>query len=232
MTGLGGLERQLGSAEIVAQVALARTPAAGDEGRVHGHGRAGAQPRQRARGDRPARHRRRHRPQEPGRSRRSATGASSSACRTAASSRRWRCRCTPPTPALRARLLPRAPRIAPDELVALGDALRARDRLSDAVAVDAARRHQRRRRRDRRPRAPARRQVRGAEHDPVQHRRRPGARAAGCRARRAAMARELHQRGVLTKLRQSAGQDVEAGCGQLRARHERDGARRIEIVAA
>ena len=36
--------------------------------------------------------------------------------------------------------------------------------------------------------------------------------------RAAAMARALHQRGVLTKLRQSAGQDVEAGCGQLRAR--------------
>ena len=32
------------------------------------------------------------------------------------------------------------------------------------------------------------------------------------------MARELHQRGVLTKLRQSAGQSVEGGCGQLRAR--------------
>jgi len=32
------------------------------------------------------------------------------------------------------------------------------------------------------------------------------------------IARRLHQRGVLTKLRQSAGQDVEGGCGQLRAR--------------
>jgi 23S rRNA (adenine2503-C2)-methyltransferase len=32
------------------------------------------------------------------------------------------------------------------------------------------------------------------------------------------IARSLHQRGVLTKLRQSAGQDVEGGCGQLRAR--------------
>ena len=29
---------------------------------------------------------------------------------------------------------------------------------------------------------------------------------------------ELHQRGILTKLRQSAAQDVEGGCGQLRAR--------------
>ena len=36
--------------------------------------------------------------------------------------------------------------------------------------------------------------------------------------RAAAMAATLHRRGVLTKLRQSAGQDVDAGCGQLRAR--------------
>lgn len=32
------------------------------------------------------------------------------------------------------------------------------------------------------------------------------------------MARQLHRRGILTKLRQSAGQDVDGGCGQLRAR--------------
>jgi len=36
--------------------------------------------------------------------------------------------------------------------------------------------------------------------------------------RAAAMARALHERGILTKLRNSAGQDVEGGCGQLRAR--------------
>ena len=36
--------------------------------------------------------------------------------------------------------------------------------------------------------------------------------------RAAQIARQLHQRGILTKLRQSAGQDVEGGCGQLRAR--------------
>jgi 23S rRNA (adenine2503-C2)-methyltransferase len=36
--------------------------------------------------------------------------------------------------------------------------------------------------------------------------------------RAAAMARRLHTRGVLTKLRHSAGQDVDGGCGQLRAR--------------
>ncbi len=36
--------------------------------------------------------------------------------------------------------------------------------------------------------------------------------------RAAEIARSLHRRGVLTKLRHSAGQDVEGGCGQLRAR--------------
>jgi len=33
-----------------------------------------------------------------------------------------------------------------------------------------------------------------------------------------ALARTLHRRGILTKLRDSAGQDVDGGCGQLRAR--------------
>jgi len=36
--------------------------------------------------------------------------------------------------------------------------------------------------------------------------------------RAAVMSRYLHSRGILAKLRRSAGQDVEAGCGQLRAR--------------
>ena len=36
--------------------------------------------------------------------------------------------------------------------------------------------------------------------------------------RAAAIARSLSRRGVLTRLRRSAGQDVDAGCGQLRAR--------------
>ena len=48
--------------------------------------------------------------------------------------------------------------------------------------------------------------------------------------RAAQMARTLHRRGVLTKLRHSAGQDVDGGCGQLRARSLP--ARAIEIVAA
>jgi len=50
--------------------------------------------------------------------------------------------------------------------------------------------------------------------------------------RAAAIARALNQRGVLTKLRQSAGQDVEAGCGQLRARAPSGGPRRIPIAPA
>jgi 23S rRNA (adenine2503-C2)-methyltransferase len=45
----------------------------------------------------------------------------------------------------------------------------------------------------------------------------------------AALARTLHRRGILTKLRQSAGQDVEGGCGQLRAREVAVGPRHIEI---
>ena len=45
----------------------------------------------------------------------------------------------------------------------------------------------------------------------------------------AAIARTLHQRGVLTKLRQSAGQDVDGGCGQLRARDVLQGEQRVHI---
>ncbi len=37
-------------------------------------------------------------------------------------------------------------------------------------------------------------------------------------ARAAEMAGRLHQRGILTRLRDSAGQDIDGGCGQLRAR--------------
>jgi len=55
--------------------------------------------------------------------------------------------------------------------------------------------------------------------------RRPGA------ARAAAIAQALNRRGVLTTLRQSAGQDVDAGCGQLRARGLTGPARRIPIMS-
>jgi len=49
--------------------------------------------------------------------------------------------------------------------------------------------------------------------------------------RAAEMAATLHRRGVLTKLRQSAGQDVDGGCGQLRARAEAPAGRRVAILA-
>lgn len=45
------------------------------------------------------------------------------------------------------------------------------------------------------------------------------------------MARRLHRKGILTKLRQSAGQDVEGGCGQLRARAQMPG-RRVVVLRA
>lgn len=50
--------------------------------------------------------------------------------------------------------------------------------------------------------------------------------------RAAEIARTLHRRGILTKLRQSAGQDVDGGCGQLRARAERGTRRTVAIHAA
>ena len=50
--------------------------------------------------------------------------------------------------------------------------------------------------------------------------------------RAAAMARSLHRRGVLTKLRHSAGQDVDGGCGQLRAREIAPGSHRIDVRRA
>lgn len=48
----------------------------------------------------------------------------------------------------------------------------------------------------------------------------------------AEIARRLHRRGILTKLRQSAGQDVEGGCGQLRARAEKPARRTIPLRAS
>jgi 23S rRNA (adenine2503-C2)-methyltransferase len=50
------------------------------------------------------------------------------------------------------------------------------------------------------------------------------------RARCEEMARVLHQRGILTKLRDSAGQDVDGGCGQLRVRAATPTDRRGEAV--
>jgi len=50
--------------------------------------------------------------------------------------------------------------------------------------------------------------------------------------RAAALARTLHRRGVLTKLRRSAGQDVQGGCGQLRARSAGSAAQVIKLHVA
>jgi 23S rRNA (adenine2503-C2)-methyltransferase len=123
-------------------------------------------------------------------------------------------------PELRARLLPRAPRIEPAELVALADAysratkyptqyqwtllegVNDGDDELEALAALLAGHY-----------AVVNfipyNSVDGAEF------RRPSWQRA------AEMARYLHRRGVLAKLRRSAGQDVEAGCGQLRARRPR-----------
>ncbi len=48
----------------------------------------------------------------------------------------------------------------------------------------------------------------------------------------AGIARSLHRRGVLTKLRHSAGQEVDGGCGQLRARASDARPRRVVPIQA
>ncbi len=118
---------------------------------------------------------------------------------------------------VRTTLLPRAPRIDPAELVALGEAYArathypiqyqwtllagVNDSDADADAIADL--------------------LRGKYAvmnfipfnavDGIAHRRPAPERAF-------ALARRLHERGVLAKLRDSAGQDVDGGCGQLRAR--------------
>ncbi|HEY5321756.1 MAG TPA: RNA methyltransferase [Caldimonas sp.] len=230
MTGIGGLERQLGSAEIVAQVALARSlrpvtkvvfmgmgePAHNLDAVLEaidllgtGGGLGHKQLVFSTVGDRRAFERL---PQ--GRVR-PALALSLHSTDTA----------------LRARLLPRAPDIPPDELVSLGDAYAratgypmqvqwtllagindTADEIEGLVRLLAGR---------------------YAVLNLIPYNTVDGLDLGRPAAERSlAMARELHRRGILTKLRQSAGQDVEAGCGQLRARHERGDRRRIEIVAA
>ena len=119
--------------------------------------------------------------------------------------------------ALRARLLPRAPRIDPGELVELGEAYARRttypiqyqwtllkgvndgdDELEGIVALLAGKYAV----------------LNFIPYNSVEGLdfQRPSM------DRAAEMARWLHQRGVLTKLRRSAGQDIAGGCGQLRAR--------------
>ena len=119
MTGKSGLIRQVTSMEILAQVVLARRMRAVKRGGFHGHGRAGAQSRACSKpsicsAPRAASATRTWC------SRRWATRACSRRCPGSASSPRWRCRCTTKAE-LRAHLLPRAPRIAPEALVELGE---------------------------------------------------------------------------------------------------------------
>ncbi|KNZ31232.1 MAG: ribosomal RNA large subunit methyltransferase N [Methylibium sp. NZG] len=117
----------------------------------------------------------------------------------------------------RARLLPRAPRIDPAELVALGEAyaratgypIQYQWTLLDGINDTPAEM-------DGLVRLLA---GKYALLNMIPYNRVDGlpfARPAPERAE--ALARGLHRRGVLTKLRQSAGQDVDAGCGQLRSR--------------
>lgn len=122
--------------------------------------------------------------------------------------------------ALREQLLPRAPRMAPQELVALGEDYARRtgypiqyqwtllDGINDGPAeLDGIVRLLR-------GRYAVLNLIPYNAVDDL-----PFRRPSWERAR--AIARDLHGRGVLTKLRQSAGQDVEGGCGQLRARAAR-----------
>jgi len=46
------------------------------------------------------------------------------------------------------------------------------------------------------------------------------------------MVRYLHSRGVLSKVRNSAGQDIDGGCGQLRARAEATPRGRLQRIEA
>jgi 23S rRNA (adenine2503-C2)-methyltransferase len=131
-------------------------------------------------------------------------------------------------PELRERLLPRAPRMRPDELVAAGEAYAratgypiqyqwtllegindGEDELDGIVRLLAGKYGV----------------LNMIPYNAVAGLpfRRPGW------DRAAAIARSLHRRGVLTKLRQSAGQDVEAGCGQLRARAEAASGRPVRL---
>lgn len=118
---------------------------------------------------------------------------------------------------LRERLLPRAPRMTPEELVARGEDYARRTgypiqyqwTLLDGINDSAAEFDQ------------LVRLLKGKyavlnliPYNAVEEL--PFQRPSWERAR--AIASELHQRGVLTKLRQSAGQDIDGGCGQLRAR--------------
>jgi 23S rRNA (adenine2503-C2)-methyltransferase len=122
---------------------------------------------------------------------------------------------------LRARLLPRAPRIAPAELVELGEryaratgypiqyqwtlleGINDSDAEVDAIAKLLAGKYA---------------MMNFIPYNAVDGL--PFKRPSSERA--SALAGQLHQRGIVARLRDSAGQDVDAGCGQLRARLSSD----------
>ncbi len=134
---------------------------------------------------------------------------------------------------LRRRLLPKAPDIAPDELVELGEAYARRtgypiqyqwtllEGINDTDAELEG----------------ITRLLSGkyAVMNLIPYNSTEGAGDEGSAFRRpsweraAEMARTLHRRHILTKLRHSAGQDVEGGCGQLRARALGDAAYRPSL---
>lgn len=120
-------------------------------------------------------------------------------------------------PALREKLLPRAPRLTPDELVAMGETyaratgypIQYQWTLLDGINDGA----------DELDGIVRLLKGKYALLNMIPYNTIPDLdfkRPSWDKAR--AIARELHQRGILTKLRDSAGQDVDGGCGQLRAR--------------
>ncbi len=132
---------------------------------------------------------------------------------------------------LRARLLPRAPRIDPTELVALGeqyaratgypiqyqwtliDGVNDGDDEIDGIARLLAGKYA------------VMNMIPYNAVDGLAFARPPWERATS-------IARQLHRRGVLTKLRRSAAQEVDGGCGQLRARAGVIAVRRVSASPA
>ena len=132
-------------------------------------------------------------------------------------------------PALREKLLPRAPRLTPDELVALGETyaratgypIQYQWTLLDGINDGA----------DEMDGIVRLLKGKYALLNMIPYNTIPDLdfkRPSWEKAR--AIARGLHQRGVLTKLRDSAGQDVDGGCGQLRARATASPLKTIRIV--
>ena len=132
-------------------------------------------------------------------------------------------------PALREKLLPRAPRLTPDELVALGETyaratgypIQYQWTLLDGINDGA----------DEMDGIVRLLKGKYALLNMIPYNTIPDLdfkRPSWEKAR--AIARALHQRGVLTKLRDSAGQDVDGGCGQLRARATASPLKTIRIV--